>query len=454
MANFNYLDFFKTPSENDIKLFIKDINNTVIWTLSPFKIKSSIIQNNNIRINFTNGDFILIDFNNVYESKYALTTLQTAINTLINKVPLNIDKDIELYTHNLDYINNNLTVFGDIIPGTNSVYNLGSPEFQWHSLHVASSSIYIGGVTLSAYNDTLFVDNISFTGDLLLNDTTSVLSYFSATSSTALQIPDIGQSVFLSVPPKMSWTPMQSLLVYSNLVDNYMVDDYVEGDSSAYFIGNVDSYDRITGTLSLIVDYSNGFGITISGTSSNIVPTYSLWYINITGKSGELNPNYLIDNDYKFEFLEGGITTYKNNIATGSVINNTILRGTTYLQQTVEDLGIATYSYGLSPSTITYDFSQSSIWYQDDLVQNYIASFINVPEEKNTVITNTILISQSSTAYIPNIVAINSITYSVNWSNGIEPSGNINQIDLVGFSFIKNNNNLIVLGQLSTYTTI
>jgi hypothetical protein len=29
MANFNYLDFFKTPSGNDTKLFIKDINNKV-----------------------------------------------------------------------------------------------------------------------------------------------------------------------------------------------------------------------------------------------------------------------------------------------------------------------------------------------------------------------------------------------------------------------------------------
>jgi hypothetical protein len=437
MANFNYLDFIKIPTATDRILSIKDKNNIIVYKLNPFMVDNVLVQNNNIRVNFTNSDYVLIDFNNNAESRIAIKTLESNLEILRNKVPYNIDKQTELYVNQLigsiSTVNNDLTVFGDIIPGTNSVYNLGSSLYQWQSL---------------------FTDNISFTGDILLNGTTSVLSYFSATSSTALQIPDIGQSVFLSVPPKMSWTPMQSLLVYSNLVDNYMVDDYVEGDSSAYFIGNVDSYDRITGTLSLIVDYSNGFGITISGTSSNIVPTYSLWYINITGKSGELNPNYLIDNDYKFEFLEGGITTYKNNIATGSVINNTILRGTTYLQQTVEDLGIATYSYGLSPSTITYDFSQSSIWYQDSLTENYVASFINVPEEKNTVITNTILISQSSTAYIPNIVAINSITYSVNWSNGIEPSGNINQIDLVGFSFIKNNNNLIVLGQLSTYTTI
>jgi len=100
MANFNYLDFFKTPTISDTKLFIKNINNEVVWSIAPFKIKSSIIQNNNIRINFTNNDFVLIDFNNVYESKIALTNLQSAINVLNNKTPLNIDKDVELWVDN------------------------------------------------------------------------------------------------------------------------------------------------------------------------------------------------------------------------------------------------------------------------------------------------------------------------------------------------------------------
>lgn len=477
MANFNYLDFFKTPSGNDTKLFIKDINNTIVWSLSPFKIKSSLVQNNNIRINFTNGDFILIDFNNVYESKYALPRLQTAINSLINKVPFVIDKDVELYVHNLKgdlrvdgniyasnsvYLNGltfssdgtNFKFWGDILPGTNSIYNLGSPQFKWHSLHVASSSVYIGGVTLSAFNNTLYVDNLSITGDIL-KDGTSILSYFSATSSTALQIPDVGENVTLSVPPKMSWTPMQNLLVYANLIDNYMVDDYVEGDSSAYFIANVDSYDRVTGTLSVIVDYSNGFGVTISGTSSSIVPTYSLWYINITGKSGEINPNYLLYNDYKFDFTDGQIITYKNDIATSSIINDTTLKGTTNFQQTVEVLGLTSYSPGVSPSTITYDFSKAGIWYQNDLTEDYVASFINVPETNNRVITSTIIISQTVSAYIPNSVKINnSEILPIYWSGGVLPSGTPNVIDLVGFSFIRTINGITILGQLSTYNTI
>jgi hypothetical protein len=471
MANFNYLDFFKTPSGNDAKLFIKDINNNIVWSLSPFKIKSSIIQNNNIRINFTNGDFILIDFNNVYESKYALTTLQNAINNLRDKIPNNIDKDVELYVHNLKgdltvngniyasnsiYLNGltfssdgeKLTVWGDIIPSSDNIYNLGSYDFQWHSLYVGSSSVYIGGVTLSAYNDTLYVDNINITGDILKNST-SIFSYFSATSSTALQIPDIGENVILSVPSKMSWTPMQSLLVYANLIDNYMVDDYVEGDSSAYFIASVDSYDSNSGTLSVVVDYSNGYGITISGTSSSIVPTYSLWYINITGKSGEINPNYLLDNDYKFNFFNGEITTFKSDLATNSVINNTFLKGTTKFQKTIEFFNTSTAS-----NVITYDFNLGSIWYHDNLAENYEAAFINVPTDNNTIITQTIIINQSTPAYIPTSISINGSTYDFRWSNGSSPEGTSEQVDIIGITFIFQEGTPIILAQLSTYAQV
>ena len=100
MANFNYLDFFKTPSVTDKKLFIKDINNNVVWTIDNFKIKSYIVQNNNIRINLINEDFIIIDFNNIYESKIAISKLKNAIFILNDKVPFEINKDVKLYIDN------------------------------------------------------------------------------------------------------------------------------------------------------------------------------------------------------------------------------------------------------------------------------------------------------------------------------------------------------------------
>lgn len=101
MANFNYLDFIKIPGPTDTKLSLKDKNNNIIWTISPFKIEFSIIQNNNIKIIFDNSDFIFIDFNNIAESKIAIKTLETNLEILRNKIPKEINKETKLYVNNL-----------------------------------------------------------------------------------------------------------------------------------------------------------------------------------------------------------------------------------------------------------------------------------------------------------------------------------------------------------------
>jgi len=181
MANFNYLDFFKTPGDNDAKLFIKDINNNVVWTLSPFKIQSSIIQNNNIRINFKNGDFVLIDFNNVYESKYALTTLQTAIQTLINKEPIDIDKDVKTYIDNkfpYKLYTALLTQSGTASPTASVLYNtLGNMTFSYYStgrFKCVSDSLFKTGKTFiilgNATNTTYTNNNDNFAGVIEITD--------------------------------------------------------------------------------------------------------------------------------------------------------------------------------------------------------------------------------------------------------------------------------------------
>jgi hypothetical protein len=58
------------------------------------------------------------------------------------------------------------TVTQDIIPGADSVYNLGSPTNQWKSLYVSTSTIYIGGVpmTVDTTTNTLLVNGSQVTG--------------------------------------------------------------------------------------------------------------------------------------------------------------------------------------------------------------------------------------------------------------------------------------------------
>ena len=76
---------------------------------------------------------------------------------------------------------------------------------------------------------------------------------------------------------------MQTVIAYSNLTNDYMIDDYVEGDTGTYFIGQIESYDYISGDMSIVVDYSSGYGLTDSNAE---IATYSLWYVNLSGRDG------------------------------------------------------------------------------------------------------------------------------------------------------------------------
>ena len=518
MANFNYLDFFKIPSANDTKLFIKDINNNIVWSLSPFKINSSILNNNNIRINFTNGDFVLIDFNNVYESKIALTNLQNAINILINKPPISIDKDVELYINNLGLTNSNSSSFSNLIAynpegqtysvvnnansftfltGASSTSNISTLQSYDNSQGIyletiipgptSSSNIVLGvfGLIYSYYisiNDTgslisnysiydyygndiydgtysqsflfsIYLDGYNvyygINGNNICSSTYSIDSYYYlsypvttlttnytftnveyyptgkrgyadkyfCTTNTYITIPSVYGVVTLQTQPNLSYTSGQWVLVSNDRDNFYTIGDYDEDDSILpKFYGQIDDYNPISGSMSVVCLQSNYIG-----------GTGSFWYINLSGAS-----------------LEGFVE--ENGVYT--LGGDLIIEGTTKFQQTEEILNTSTAS-----TSIIYDYNLGSIWYHNDLTSNYSANFINIPTDNNTAITSTIIISQSGTAYIPSSIYINGTQQVVKWGNGVYPSGNINQTDIIGLTFITYNNSIVeVLGQLSTYS--
>ena len=119
--------------------------------------------------------------------------------------------------------------------------------------------------------------------------------------------------------------------------------------------------------------------------------------------------------------------------------------GLTVLSETSEVLN----SYGATSSTVNYDFNTGAIWYHGTASTNYTANFINLPITNNRVITVTILISQGSTGYSPTTIQIGGVTQSVKWS-GLN-TGNANQTDIIGFTFIRVSNDWVVLGQINTF---
>jgi hypothetical protein len=130
------------------------------------------------------------------------------------------------------------------------------------------------------------------------------------------------------------------------------------------------------------------------------------------------------------------------------------LTGTTNIQQVVETLTTATAT-GLTPSTYNLNFDDGSIFYIEPEGDDFVANYLNVPTTDNRIISTTIIITQTASAYIPNLVAINGDIIQISWYGGSLPSGNPNQTDIVGFSFMRIGATWSkVFGQLSTFATI
>jgi hypothetical protein len=243
------------------------------------------------------------------------------------------------------------------------------------------------------------------------------------------------------------------------LPNNYEDDDYVEGNGR-YFIGKVDFYYPETGFITVVVDYFNGSGtfsnwtITVSSLPNNGLGgtqgvTGPQGEVGSTGPQGETGPQGSTG-------LTGpqGSTGPAGPLGTTASFEELTVTGLSNIQQVIEVLTTATAT-GLSPSTFNLYFDDGSIFYIEPEGDNFVANYLNVPTTNNRIISTTIIISQTASAYIPNIVSINGGIIPISWSAGSLPSGNPNQTDIVGFSFMRIGATWSkVFGQLSTFNTI
>lgn len=360
-----------------------------------------------------------------------------------------------------------LILGGNILPSSTFTFNLGSSESRWNDLYVrdvfaASQSIYLGDVKLESIDNRLRVNSIhtdsmlmqesliSASNSNLYIDGMKVTDRYYATSSTPLQVPFVGFNspspiVKMDVTKYLSLTQMQSLLVYNRLVNNYMDDDYVEGDSSILFTGKVDNYTPEDGRLTLVVDKSEGYGLT---DSNNEIATYSFWYLNLIGEQGPQGSVSLPTSASYSVLLSDGVSgiTISNNLRFIDT-NKLKIIGTTELQQTIEVV-----NQGVDGATVSYDYSLGSIWVHDqNLTQDYTADLQNLPNygmDEFKAITMTIIINQTGSASIPTVFQNNGTPISVKWSNGNVPAGNANQTDVISLTLLSSS---LSLGNFTTF---
>jgi hypothetical protein len=133
--------------------------------------------------------------------------------------------------------------------------------------------------------------------------------------------------------------------------------------------------------------------------------------------------------------------------STGSFSGDLAVAGRTTLAGVTERM---THTQG--GSTLTCDMTGSSIFYLNKPAGAVTANFTNVPTTNNRIHTPTVILSQSSPAYIVSTVQIDGVSQTpINWANGTTPTGNANKQDVFGFSLIRSGSAWKVLGQMSTY---
>ena len=298
-----------------------------------------------------------------------------------------------------------VSVYGDIIPTTDKTRKLGTSASKWSDL---------------------YVDKIWADGDIVLPESKHLYSgggrfssRITGTSEDLLTVLDKGFYFELTTQKYLSFERGISVIVSNGLEDFYVDDEYYDDATAAVMFTIVDSYNETTGVLGLYVEKPIGLGRTASS-----------WSINISGRQStlELGPTA------SFEELT--------------------VTGPTNIQQVIEVLTTATAT-GLSPSTFDLDFDGGSIFYIEPEGDNFVANYLNVPVTDNRIISTTIIISQTASAYIPDTVIINGDIIPISWSSGSLPTGNANQTDIVGFSFMRIGATWSkVFGQLSTFTTL
>jgi len=221
--SYSYNKFLRPITSSDKNIKILDDTNDIKYTIDPFAIQNVSISNNILKINLKSKRIISLHFSTINEAKLALTRIQIQIDTLIKNVPHLIDRDVQNYVD---------SIFSKV-------------------------SIIVGP-----------------TG------ATGAADRYSATSSTPFQLPIVGEVIDLETQIGLAYTPAQSVIVYNDIPNLYDDNYEVGGD---YFISRIDSYNKTTGQMTLVVDFS---------TSITTGETFSFWYMNLSGEKGQADRYY------------------------------------------------------------------------------------------------------------------------------------------------------------------
>jgi hypothetical protein len=207
-------------------------------------------------------------------------------------------------------------------------------------------------------------------------------------------------------------------------------------------------------------------GVTVSTTPPATPTIGSLWfnsntgalYIYYTDTQGSkwiqpiINPAIVLDVGYTLPVATystlGGVIPDNNTITITSsgvityvptgTFTDTVLNASTTVQHYSEQL----VGFFNSNGTVNHNWTTGAGRYvHNQPTGNFTANFINMPVSNNRVITIILTVVQpNSVAYLPTAIQVEGTAVSINWANGIVPTGTVSGVDVVQFILLRTSN--------------
>ena len=322
--------------------------------------------------------------------------------------------------------------------------------------------------------------SMSLTGDIAVNggDITTTAATFNLItgSATTINIGGAGTNINIGSSTVSGTTTLNTnvLLRTGNLIGAPGASGNVLSlISSGNIVARLDVNNDATGHKFIVQDYlsterfsagedgnifinpsSSGTGQAILVSGSNTIggSTYIDFLRATNASAGAITPTktFRLNNSGTFEIINSGYSSTIYSLDdSGNIVSlgGISLAGQSVLSTVSERTNLGSAASG----TVTFDTNGTSIFYNSGPTGNVTANFTNVPTNSNRTTSVTVILSQSATPRLINVLQVNSTASTINWANSIIPTPNANKYDVFGFSLIRSGSTWISLGQMSTY---
>jgi hypothetical protein len=283
------------------------------------------------------------------------------------------------------------------------------------------TSYGVGGLPGGANTQIQFNNSNVFSGSpaLTFNTTTSTLTA-SKYSGNGAGLSSIAGANVTGFVPNANVANTALAVSATSLPDVTSIGTLVSLDVT----GNLSSGNANLGNL-VIANFFSGNGNSISNIAG----------ANVKGQVGNAN---IADQVYS--------SSQPNITSLGNLVSLTVA-GTTTSQQTTETLIPITGAQG----TVSHDFTSGALFVHTSMVSNFTVNVRYVPTTTNRTIVVVLILIQGSAPVVPSALQIDGAAQTINWANGITPSGYANKKDMVTFTLMRTGTSWTVFGQLATY---